>query len=286
MQDHKKGDSGSSGKTTLEPFVERRTGTRMRQRPTPDGNGPTTIPELPTLEPGITRLEADTRGPLQALVVDHLCRGGPAPDGHERRPRTRWVDSHGHARTDALTRLAPSDRVLERIDVARAFTAYQHYRLLERLEELVADGTGPRETAHAATDTALVVVPELDWFYADDDLGTADATNLLTAGLERLERLATDHDLPVLVTTTGHPAFADRIEDHVDTTLTCRSTRFGPRFTGEAFDTLVYPARGGVQTTLAFWREVLRARVGDRAQPMLAETPTPPEPEVATHGTN
>jgi hypothetical protein len=55
---------------------------------------------------------------LQSLVLDHLLlHDGPV----------FWVDANGHATTTTLSRIAPSRRLLDRIYIARGFTAYQHY---------------------------------------------------------------------------------------------------------------------------------------------------------------
>ena len=74
---------------------------------------------LPSLDDGITLLDVEgSRGVpiLQSLVLDHLLfHDGPA----------FWVDANGHA-TTTLAQIAPSRRLLDRIHVARGFTAYQH----------------------------------------------------------------------------------------------------------------------------------------------------------------
>ena len=76
---------------------------------------------LPQLDDGITLLDVEGgRGVpiLQSLVLDHLLlHDGPA----------FWVDANGHATTTTLAQIAPSQRLLNRIHVARGFTAYQHY---------------------------------------------------------------------------------------------------------------------------------------------------------------
>jgi len=76
---------------------------------------------LPQLDDGITLLDVEGgRGVpiLQSLVLDHLLlNDGPA----------FWVDANGHATTTTLAQIAPSQRLLNRIHVARGFTAYQHY---------------------------------------------------------------------------------------------------------------------------------------------------------------
>ena len=76
---------------------------------------------LPSLGDGITLLDVEGgRGVpiLQSLVLDHLLlHDGPA----------FWIDANGHATTTTLAQIAPSQRLLNRIHVARGFTAYQHY---------------------------------------------------------------------------------------------------------------------------------------------------------------
>ncbi|MFC3958931.1 hypothetical protein [Halovivax cerinus] len=216
-----------------------------------------TIPELPELEPGITLLEAvDSLVPLHSLVVDHLLIDGG--DGY-------WVDSHGHARTDVITDVSPSDRILDRIEVARGFTARQHHELVATLSD-------------RRIDPSLVVAPAVDGQYRDDDLRGDEATDLLLRTLARLARLARDHDCPVLITRARDDALSEPVSEIAAHTIRCHSTPLGPRFEGDDFETLVYPQEDGwVQTTLAFWAEVLRVR-----QPLYADAPT----KVQIHGVN
>ena len=81
---------------------------------------------LPQLDDGITLLdvEGDRGVPiLQSLVLDHLL----LHDGH-----AFWVDANGHA-TTTLAQTAPSQRLLDRIHVARGFTEYKHYGAVSEL---------------------------------------------------------------------------------------------------------------------------------------------------------
>lgn len=221
-------------------------------------------PTFPTLDPGVTLLTTDGRstGALQSLVLDRVLLG----DG-----TALWVDADGHAATASLATVAPSRRTLDRIRVARAFTAFQHYSLLEALED---------ELAAVGDDAELVVAPAVEWFYATDDLRGGEAETMLTRGLESLSALATAHEVPVLLTRSDgggpgdgdggpgdgsldHDGLGDVVAAHSDAVLECTRTPFGPRFAGEDFETLVYECRGGVQTTLAFWQRVLERRHAD-----------------------
>jgi hypothetical protein len=79
---------------------------------------------FPSLTEGITLLDIEgKRGVpvIQSLVLDHLLMtDGPA----------FWVDTNGYATTTSMARLALSHRLLNRIHVARGFTAYQHYSIV------------------------------------------------------------------------------------------------------------------------------------------------------------
>lgn len=81
--------------------------------PHPDAaDTPRTDPIVPALTPGLQVLDADPdAGPaLQALVADHvLLAGGDAC----------WIDPGSQARTAPLVDVAPSGRILDRIQVAR-----------------------------------------------------------------------------------------------------------------------------------------------------------------------
>lgn len=205
------------------------------------------VPTLPALEPGVTRIETDDRatGALPSLVLDHaLLHEGPV----------WWVDSGGHARTDRLARLAPSERALERIRVARAFTPYQHSALVEQLTE--------RATGNAA----LVVCPSVDGQYRHGDAPRGGPRRMVASAADRLERVAADTDTPVLLTCEADDALSAPVADATDRTVGVESTPHGPRFVGEETETLVYRDATGVQTTLAFW-----ARVLTRRQAALAE---------------
>ncbi|WP_136717971.1 hypothetical protein [Halorientalis salina] len=222
----------------------------------------TALPELPTLSPGVQLLDTDGRatGPLAALVVDQVIGAdGPAV----------WVDSRGHAQTGPLLDVAPSDRVLDRIRVARGFTAHQHFALVQSLPEQIDE------------DTALLVLPAMDAPYRDD-VGQREGERLCLRSLATVARIAREYDVPVLLTRTGTDAVADALATAADRTVECRQTALGPRFVTDEFETQVYPRGDGtVQTTLAFWRRVLAARCAGVETP---ETATETRPEVVFDG--
>ena len=228
------GTSGTSGNDTGSPFSVARLRSRMDR---------THPPELPTLDPGVQLLATgDDRATdaLCALVLDHALGAGG---------RVHWVDSRGHARTDRLARLAPDPHALDRISVARGFTAHQHVALVRRLTDRVTD------------DDALLVLPAMDATYrAADD---TRSRGFLLRSLATVARLARENAVPVLVTRTRDDAYGEPLAAAAERTVEYHRTAQGPRFVTDGFETQVYPRGDGtVQTTLAFWRRVLAARAG------------------------
>lgn len=226
----------------------------MSRRPIQD------VPELPSIDAGIHLLDVDDRtaGALQSLVVDHLLTDS-------RGETAVWIDSRGNGRTQPIACLAPGKRVLERIDIARGFTAHQHYSILETFSEQVE------------TETGLVVLPDLDWFYRSDDLYNNEGERMLAEGVALVEDLCQQREISILLTRSAVDGFSQSIRGAANGVLRCELTSQGPRFVGEGFETLVYPGNGFMQTTFAYWNRVLLQR---HPEPITQTS----QPEVATVG--
>jgi hypothetical protein len=226
---------------------------------------------LPQLDDGITLLDVEGgRGVpiLQSLVLDHLLlHDGPA----------FWVDANGHATTTTLAQIAPSQRLLNRIHVARGFTAYQHYGAVCDLPTAVnksiqmsttdarAAGRGEpsRDEDTSPHTPALIVVPAVDAQYrSDETLSEQHVETLQARTLARLVTYADSYDVPVLVTRSTIDEFTAPVATAANHHLECEQTRMGPRLVGDEFETLVYPVDDGAyyQTTFAYWRQLLATR--------------------------
>jgi hypothetical protein len=217
-----------------------------------------TTDALPTLDSGVTSLYSPSAtGGLRRLVVDELRRrDGPA----------YWIDTGAHASTYALYDLAPSERVLSELRVARAFTAYQHRELVGRVARRADPGT------------SLVVVSDATRLYADPDVPDADGAAMLDDSLAHLAAVATSCDVPVLLGVDGDAdrRLAERVRDCADRELACERTPHGLRFEGPDYETLVYREAGHWQTTIPYWVELFGAvsehrEVGVDAPPSPAD---------------
>lgn len=208
-------DSRRSGSSIGDPrwrgsSHEELRGHRARQRSggeiddaatTTDADDGLWLPELPTLEDELYLLEPDAGiprsrrdavvGPLHALALDTaLSAGGDVV----------WIDSQGHATTHAFARVAPAERALDRVRVARAFTTHQHYTLLEQVGRWLADDGDSPFGAPATDHSAIVVAPALDALSRNGELRDADARRLLFHSLASLAGIAREHDVPVVLT--------------------------------------------------------------------------------------
>lgn len=213
---------------------------------------------LPDVEPGITLLR--TPEPRSTVLHRLALQTTRQVDG-----TAFWLDARNTASTYALHDLAADRRLLRRIRLARAFTAYQHFTLAEWLVNTVTPRTG------------CVVLPNAPSLYRDDDVPRHEAESLFDAAVAALSEVAAVYDFPVLVTDAGPvDALAERVAAAADATYRAESTDLGVRVVGEGFETTVYWDDTGWQTTIPYWLEFC-GRVGEtlraeRESPVTAET--------------
>lgn len=190
---------------------------------------------LPDLAPGITLLR--TPGPRSTVLHQLALQTIRQVDG-----AAYWLDARNTASTYALHDLADDHRLLRGIRLARAFTAYQHFTLIERLINTVTARTG------------CVVLPNAPSLYRDDDVPGHEATPLFDAAVTAVSEVATVYDIPVLVTDAGPmDDLAESAAATADARYRAESTDLGYRVVGEGFETTVYWDETGWQTTIPYW---------------------------------
>lgn len=213
---------------------------------------------LPDLDPGITLVR--TPEPRSTVLHQLALQTIRQVDGG-----TYWLDARNTASTYALHDLADDRRLLRRIRLARAFTAYQHFTLTERLINTVSPRTG------------CVVLPNAASLYRDDDVPEHEATALFDAVTAALAEVASVYDIPVLVTDAGpEDGAAEKTANAADATYHAESTALGYRVIGEEFETTVYWDETGWQTTIPYWIDLCGTAEATGETPQ----PTPAAPAV------
>jgi len=125
---------------------------------------------------------------LHACCAEAACRGQGAV----------WVDGGNALDTLALSRRCRALRcgtreALDRVNVARAFTAYQLQAIIgERLEAKVLEAS-----------PSLVLVASLDELFGDQDVDRREARHLMRASLEDLRSMAVRTGAAVLVSASA-----------------------------------------------------------------------------------
>ena len=119
---------------------------------------------------------------------------------------------------------------MDKVSIARAFTALQHHQLVKEIE---------------AYD--LVVMPDIDRLYAESSLYRSEAVELFESMLDSV-------DSPVIYSTASELGKAAR--DRKDQSIEVVSTDQGLRYSSEGSFTRSYSLHGSVQTTVSMYEEV------------------------------
>ncbi|MFB6105215.1 MAG: hypothetical protein ABEJ57_09100 [Halobacteriaceae archaeon] len=227
---------------------------------------PHTLPDV-DLDPGLVALTAEDGTTLtgarsrRATALHHLVADVIA----DRAGTTYWLDARNAASTYALQETLGRDR-LATVQVARAFTAYQHHELV-------------RHTVREIDDPALVVAPNVAALYRDDDVPSHETGPLFAATLTTLQALAHAATVPVVVTAAGDDDLATTVDTTADATVTVEATRCGLRIAGEDHETQLYRDRTGWQTTVPYWVELFGAV--DREPGCVPTPPAALTPDLA-----
>ncbi|WP_139305373.1 hypothetical protein [Natronorubrum sediminis] len=160
-----------------------------------------------------------------------------------------WIDARNAAAPRILSECATSPRHLESLQVARAFTAYQHHSLVRKV------------THRVDASTELLVSPNVASLYHDADLPEWEREDLLAASLETLAELGRVLECPVLVT-SAVDEHADTIAKYATTRIECVHTREGIRLEAAHSDR-GSDANGGagrdegltIDETAGYWHE-------------------------------
>ncbi len=173
---------------------------------------------------GFNRVSGCDRPVFQILLAEHLS--GEAV----------WIDSGNEASTYALSS-AGSSELLERVVIGRAFTAFQHYHLVNRIEEFVTE------------DTEFIVLPNIDQQYVEGNVTEKEAGDLFEEVASKLQSVRKEKDVKILYSLYGSGLEASEMNRLEDNYIKVKSTSEGLKSRGKN----VYRHGRTVQTTIGLW---------------------------------
>ncbi|MFP4038760.1 MAG: hypothetical protein ACLFTA_03180 [Candidatus Nanohaloarchaea archaeon] len=136
-----------------------------------------------------------------------------------------WIDSSNQASTHFLE---SRPQALEKLYIARAFTALQHHQLCRNTEGF-----------------DLLILPEIDRLYTEDSMRRKEAVELFEDAVEGLEG-------KILYSVSGEIEDWEKNENVIEV----EQTGQGLKFSQKDRQTRAYSDRTGVQTTVPLYREV------------------------------
>lgn len=122
--------------------------------------------------------------------------------------------------------------ILDKIEIARAFTTYQHYTLIQSVENELKDSTN------------ILVVPSIDQLYIEGQLGEEESKELLKQSMDHLNRVSQELELKVIVTVKRSNEMKEIVQSYVDKEID------GSKIETESFDRGSYVDPYSFQTTI------------------------------------
>ncbi len=131
---------------------------------------------------------------------------------------------------------------MEKVHIGRAFTPFQHHRLIHQIEDFIQENT------------ELLVLPNIDFLYLDGQIKDWEAEELFQEVWEKILEVRNEHDLKVLVSLSSrNSALCYALIGDTDNKIEVESTQEGWKYNSEGFQQYAYRDSGKIQTTVPYW---------------------------------
>ncbi|PSG99079.1 MAG: hypothetical protein BRC29_03055 [Nanohaloarchaea archaeon SW_7_43_1] len=152
-----------------------------------------------------------------------------------------WIDSKNESSTYALQSCG-SPKILEKVHIGRAFTPFQHHRLVNQLEDFINENT------------ELLVLPNIDFHYLDGQVKKWEAEELFQETWEKILKLQEENDLKVLVSLSSkNSGLSYAVICDSQNKIKVEATEQGWKYDSENFEQYTYQDGREVQTTIPYW---------------------------------
>lgn len=191
---------------------------------------------LPEPQDGVNRIVADEGIPIfQMLLGENMA---------STRKKAVWVDSGNEASTYALSS-AGTQEMLERVVIGRAFTAFQHYHIVNRIEEFLEP------------ETEYLILPNIDQQYKNGNISEKEMHDLFSDLISKIESITEERsEIKVLYSFYDERPHEINSEmgEITDDVIEVEKSSQGLRTKSGSGDRLFYREKGAIQTTISFWR--------------------------------
>lgn len=189
----------------------------------------------PQLEVGINLVEKTGKLPVFQSLISAEIEGSNAS--------AVWIDTKNEASTYAISNFGGQE-LLEKVYIGRAFTAFQHHRLVQQLEEFIQENT------------ELLVLPNISHLYISGQVNDWEAEELFQETWEKVLEVQKKHDLKVLVSVPEIDSGLNyAVIGDSDNKVQVDDTEQGWRYESSNFEQYGYREDGLVQTTMPYWQK-------------------------------
>ncbi len=154
-----------------------------------------------------------------------------------------WIDSKNESSTYALNSFG-SPTIMGKVQIGRAFTPFQHHRLIHQLEEFVQENT------------ELLVLPNIDFLYLDGQIKEWEAKDLFQEAWQRIMKAKEEYDLKILISLASKSSsLSTTVIGDSDNKIQVETTQEGWKYNSEDFEQYAYRDGSEVQTTVPYWHQ-------------------------------
>ncbi|MFB6242438.1 MAG: hypothetical protein ABEJ36_06590 [Candidatus Nanosalina sp.] len=193
------------------------------------------VQEAPDPDPGISRIEIDAEVPIFQIILGRNLSGSNG--------KAVWIDSGNEASTYALAS-AGNQEIMQRVKIGRAFTAFQHFHLVNRIEEFLEP------------ETEYIVLPNIDQQYREG-VSEKESQDLFQDLLAKLESIKSERpEIRILYSFFREDTsqIVLQMKSMTDESVEIERSSQGLRRKSKREETMFYSKPGFIQTTIPYWR--------------------------------
>lgn len=192
---------------------------------------------IPEAEEGINRVGIEEDIPIFQIILGEKMT--------KTAEKAVWIDSGNESSTYALSS-AGSPELLHRVKIGRAFTAFQHYHLVNRIEEFLEN------------DTRYVILPNIDQQYIEGNVSEKEVEDLFSQVIDKLKSLKEARSELKILYSVAHKepnSLNLELKSITDNRISIEHTSQGLRDKSKDNQQLFYEKEGCLQTTIPYWKK-------------------------------